>query len=306
MVEGPPNHPPPPPPPIPLPYGEFPTGDPRGGRRIQDLAIAAFVLSLLWIGGLGSLLAVIAGCVALYQYSSSQRASGRVLATAGVLLGLIGLAGSAFLYSDIGAGPQSTATQPPLRALNVAVTERVLLEGTLRTSDFPSTWGTEDGSSPIVGGIPLPDPRAAVFIAGAFGTCTHSSRALLDSSGSGPRVESPLFASTAANEIAQELVAAEEDGNSSGLLFASLKGPRVSTCVVDHLNSSWAHVYNQSFSGLNGLSDPSVSMVPSTPLYEAFERSHLPSPFQPLSNRCTRSTGTKTSCLSSKVKSTQC
>jgi hypothetical protein len=65
------------------------------------LAIAALVLAILWIGGLGSTLAVIFGLVALSQIrSSSGLKQGKGLAKAGVVIGAVGLVGAVVLFSS--------------------------------------------------------------------------------------------------------------------------------------------------------------------------------------------------------------
>jgi len=119
-----PNGPPPPPPPAggplpgpqpygvppppyapPPPYGASPYGSPPGTpaygyvppvgppveRGTNGLAIASLVLSLLWLCGLGSLLAVIFGFVALGQLKRLG-GKGRGLAIAGIVVGFVGFA----------------------------------------------------------------------------------------------------------------------------------------------------------------------------------------------------------------------
>ncbi len=85
----------------------------------SGLAIASLVLALLWIGGLGSVLAVIFGIVALSQIrSSSERKRGKALATSGLLIGAVGLVGAVALYSSgalsINSSPSSSSTQSPV------------------------------------------------------------------------------------------------------------------------------------------------------------------------------------------------
>ncbi len=60
--------------------------------RTSGLAVASLVLGLLWLCGIGSLLATIFGGVALNQISRSNGTiSGRGLALAGFILGTVGL-----------------------------------------------------------------------------------------------------------------------------------------------------------------------------------------------------------------------
>jgi hypothetical protein len=77
----------PPPPPAygyAAPYPAAPTGGTNG------FAIAALVLALVWVCGLGSALAVIFGAVALSQIKQRQQ-QGRGLAIAGIVIGAIGV-----------------------------------------------------------------------------------------------------------------------------------------------------------------------------------------------------------------------
>ena len=61
----------------------------------SGMAIASLVLGLLWLCGIGSLLATIFGALALLQISRSNGAvSGRPLALAGFVLGILGLTSS--------------------------------------------------------------------------------------------------------------------------------------------------------------------------------------------------------------------
>jgi hypothetical protein len=61
-------------------------------RKTNGFAVASLVLGLVWIYGLGSLLALIFGLVALSQTrSSEEREGGRGMAIAGVVLGIVGL-----------------------------------------------------------------------------------------------------------------------------------------------------------------------------------------------------------------------
>jgi hypothetical protein len=55
------------------------------------MAIASLVLGILWLEGIGSVLALVFGYIALSQIKQRQQ-SGRGLAIAGVTLGWIGIA----------------------------------------------------------------------------------------------------------------------------------------------------------------------------------------------------------------------
>jgi Domain of unknown function (DUF4190) len=102
---------PPAPPPAPVPpsgygpppgYGQPPgygpppaPGEPYTTPQtpgVNGLAIAALVLGLLWVCGLGSILAVVFGFIALSQIKKSGQ-GGKGLAIAGLVLGFLGIVG---------------------------------------------------------------------------------------------------------------------------------------------------------------------------------------------------------------------
>jgi hypothetical protein len=67
--------------------------------RTSGLAVASLVLGILWLCGIGSLLAAIFGGVALGQIARSKgRLAGKEMAIAGLVLGIIGLASFGFLF----------------------------------------------------------------------------------------------------------------------------------------------------------------------------------------------------------------
>lgn len=78
--------PPPPPPPQYPPYAYYPTNQGTNG-----LAIASMVLGIIWLYWLGSILALIFGYVAKAQIKENHQ-SGGGMATAGIVLGWIGVA----------------------------------------------------------------------------------------------------------------------------------------------------------------------------------------------------------------------
>jgi hypothetical protein len=98
--------PPPPPPPgfptstgAPTPAG-YATGYPATGYpgypgvkpKVSGLAIASLVLGILWICGVGSILAVVFGVVSINQINRSEgRTTGKGLAIAGLVLGILGV-----------------------------------------------------------------------------------------------------------------------------------------------------------------------------------------------------------------------
>jgi hypothetical protein len=86
------------------PYGYPPGPPPQPSpprQTTNGLAIAALVLGIVWVGWLGSLLAVIFGHIALYQINRTG-AMGRGLAVAGLVLGYVGLAVLVILWLTVG------------------------------------------------------------------------------------------------------------------------------------------------------------------------------------------------------------
>jgi hypothetical protein len=62
--------------------------------KTNGMAVVSFVLSLLWLGGLGSLLAIIFAIVARKRIRESRGSlTGDTLAIAGLILGILGLVG---------------------------------------------------------------------------------------------------------------------------------------------------------------------------------------------------------------------
>lgn len=78
-------------------------GGPPSGWAAQvtsGLAIASLMLSILWLGGLGSLLAIIFGFMALWQIRQSRgKKQGAGFAAAGLVIGGVGLLGLVLLYT---------------------------------------------------------------------------------------------------------------------------------------------------------------------------------------------------------------
>lgn len=94
------GHGPPPAPPGYLPpvdplYGYPPAGPPYGYlpvQRTNGLAVASLVCSLVWLGGLGSILGIVFGIVARSQIRKAEgNVQGNGLALAGIIIGVVGL-----------------------------------------------------------------------------------------------------------------------------------------------------------------------------------------------------------------------
>lgn len=87
-------------------------------QSAAGFGIASLVLSLLFLGGLGSLLGVILGIVGIRRANAQGTSEGKGMATAGVVIGVFGLVGAAtlillqFLFLFTGAGGTSQASGP--------------------------------------------------------------------------------------------------------------------------------------------------------------------------------------------------
>jgi hypothetical protein len=79
-----------------IPQGGYPQVPPQ--RTTSGSAVASLILSIVWVGGLGSLLAVILGFIARNEIKRSNGSkSGEGMALAGIIIGFLGLAGIALL-----------------------------------------------------------------------------------------------------------------------------------------------------------------------------------------------------------------
>jgi len=78
-----------------------PQGPPVFGQPdTNGFAVASLVLSLVWIGGIGSILAVIFSITGRRRIKASQgRETGEGLATAGLVIGLVGIVGTALVIT---------------------------------------------------------------------------------------------------------------------------------------------------------------------------------------------------------------
>jgi hypothetical protein len=90
---------------LPDPAKEGPSSNPSPPARTSGFAIAALVLSLIWLGGLGSMLAVVFGSKAKQDIRrSSGDLGGDGMATAGIVLGILGIMGAATVWIGLLAG----------------------------------------------------------------------------------------------------------------------------------------------------------------------------------------------------------
>jgi hypothetical protein len=78
-------------------------------KSTNGLAVASMVLGIVWIYWIGSILAVIFGAVALKQMKARGQ-SGRGMATAGLILGIVGLITLLIVIVIIVASTTTTTT----------------------------------------------------------------------------------------------------------------------------------------------------------------------------------------------------
>jgi Domain of unknown function (DUF4190) len=89
-------------------------------RQTNGLAVASLVLSVLWLGGLGSVLGVIFGFSSRHSIKKSQgQEAGDGLALAGLIIGILGLVGAIAFYGLLIAFPRviTNLTAPQVVAL---------------------------------------------------------------------------------------------------------------------------------------------------------------------------------------------
>jgi hypothetical protein len=115
--------PPPPPPPPPQYYGAPPYqyGPGRPAQKTNGMAVASLVLGILWLGWVGSILAVVFGYVGKSQIDRSGGAEGgRGMAVAGIVLGWVGIGTLALVIvlGIIGALTDSGSSQQAAFALH--------------------------------------------------------------------------------------------------------------------------------------------------------------------------------------------
>ena len=88
------------------PYGYRPATQ----RPYSGTAITAFVLSLLWIGGLGSLAAVVFAAVSMRKTRTHDQA-GRGLAVAALIIGILGLIVTVWILFVVAAAGSAVNSQ---------------------------------------------------------------------------------------------------------------------------------------------------------------------------------------------------
>ena len=90
------------------PSGVGPYGAPMpASTGTNGMSIAALVLGILWIYGIGSILSLIFGYISLGQIKRDPRQKGRGMAIAGVVLGWVGIVGAIIVIAFIVYAAQS-------------------------------------------------------------------------------------------------------------------------------------------------------------------------------------------------------
>jgi hypothetical protein len=93
------------------------TADGEEAGETNGLAIASLFLGIIWLFGLGSILAIVLGYLAIKEIEASKGLQGgRVIALAGVVAGIVGLASLGiligFLVSSAHHAPQVPGPGP--------------------------------------------------------------------------------------------------------------------------------------------------------------------------------------------------
>jgi Domain of unknown function (DUF4190) len=133
--------------PTPPPYAPGPPpgfyGQPIPRRRTNGLAVASLVLGILWIYGVGAILALVFGYVSKRQIDQSNGTqSGRGLAIAGIVLGWIGVAGAVLAIAALSITFSSTKSIVPTQPRDDAaacLAERAAVESA--TEAFRASTG---------------------------------------------------------------------------------------------------------------------------------------------------------------------
>ncbi len=106
----------------PAPTGSYPPGY-AGPQTTSGLAITSLILSIVWIGGLGSIAAVILAIVALRRIrAAGGRIGGRGLSIAGLIIGIVGILGAILVWSLVAfvGSTSQNSTVPVGQTINVS------------------------------------------------------------------------------------------------------------------------------------------------------------------------------------------
>ena len=199
----------------------------------NGLVVAGLVLSILWIGGLGSVLGLTFGVVALSQirrsYSRSENLGGRGLARAALVIGAVGLVASVALYAGVATENSATTTNASRLKLP-AVAPLAPMRSSLQLSDFPAGW-TANSSSPT-------NPSDAWSMASTLGSCVDIPSVLLDNVGHVGRVESASFIAPTGSVTVEDVAAVESSIESAEQALDSLERSSP-TCLRSVLTTKW-------------------------------------------------------------------
>lgn len=130
------------PPSPPLPYGQYPPPPPLASTN--GFAVAALVLGIVWLGGLGSILALVFGSVAKKQIDrSAGRQGGRGMAIAGVVLGWVGIAALIPFIVGAVAADDHPSTPTTTTVLRPAAAAQSYLASITRANSASDTFARE-------------------------------------------------------------------------------------------------------------------------------------------------------------------
>ncbi len=91
-----------------------PAGGPgEEAAETNGLAIASLFLGIIWLFGIGSVLAIVLGYLGMREISASTgRLGGRAIAIAGLVVGIVGLASLAILVAFLLSSAHNTPQLP--------------------------------------------------------------------------------------------------------------------------------------------------------------------------------------------------
>jgi hypothetical protein len=128
-------------------YGPPSYGAYQPQRRTSGLAIASLVLSILWLAGLGSLLAVIFGLSARKSIRRSHgQVSGGGMALAGLIIGIVGVIGAVAIAAAVAFAVSKYSTET--NALGTTVQFSNNVDGLQSMAVYSITYPVSSGSDP--------------------------------------------------------------------------------------------------------------------------------------------------------------
>ena len=137
---------------------------PPQARGTNGLAIAGFVLGLLWLCGVGSILGIVFGFVALSQIKRNPGQGGRGLAVAGIVLGIVTLVTSIVIVVFVADRAEDVLEEEPgerddvtlvdcrQSAGGIAVAELEITNDSSRTSAYLITIAFSAGGETVESG----------------------------------------------------------------------------------------------------------------------------------------------------------